>query len=54
MKLIYNLAIPLLLCSPPIKSYPYETSAWKRGGGGGERDEAGGRGEKWPKQCMHI
>jgi hypothetical protein len=28
-------------------------SAWKQGGSG-EREGAGGRGEKWPKQCMHI
>jgi hypothetical protein len=23
-------------------------------GVGGEREEAGGRGEKWTKQCMHM
>jgi hypothetical protein len=29
-------------------------SAWKQGGVEGEKGEVGGRGEKWPKQCMHI
>jgi hypothetical protein len=24
------------------------------GGVGGEREGEGGRGEKWPKQCMHM
>jgi hypothetical protein len=28
-------------------------SAWKRGGGR-KWEGAGGSGEKWPKQCMHI
>jgi hypothetical protein len=28
-------------------------SAWKRGGEG-EKEGMGGRGEKWPKHCMHI
>jgi hypothetical protein len=28
-------------------------SAWKRRGGG-EREGVEGRGEKWPKHCMHI
>jgi hypothetical protein len=23
-------------------------------GGWGKRERVGGRGEKWPKQCMHI
>jgi hypothetical protein len=23
-------------------------------GDGSKREEAGGRGKKWPKQCMHI
>jgi hypothetical protein len=29
-------------------------SAWKQGGMGGEREGAGSRGERWPKQCMQI
>jgi hypothetical protein len=24
------------------------------GGGRGQREEVGGRVEKWPKQCMHM
>jgi hypothetical protein len=28
-------------------------SSWKQGGWG-EREEVEGRGERWPKQCMHI
>jgi hypothetical protein len=28
-------------------------SAWKQGGVEGEGG-IGGRGERWPKQCMHI
>jgi hypothetical protein len=30
------------------------TKLEKRGVGGKEREGAGGRGEKWPKQCMQC
>jgi hypothetical protein len=47
-----------MLCLSFIIAYVYSSTKLEKRlgseGSWGEREGVGGRGEKWPKQCMHI
>jgi hypothetical protein len=54
LKLAKMLSFLLLLMSSTNLEKRAEQVLPGRKRGGGKRERAGGRGEKWPKQCMHL